>query len=161
MNEQFVVNRVEGLKEAIKYARLMGYVLQEQLDYRKNSDLDIIFKDYKTWGFNCDGYDVYVYFNCVETSFVEDEKYVIETLQIWSENLYFIPFNVAFKIVMAFFGNENFVLTQIVTPDKLIYCWNKMYDSDGNSTKPDKKICIEKNFMNTDYYLSKEVPSFF
>ena len=44
-----------------------------------------------------------VYFNCVETSFVEDEKYVIETLQIWSENLYFIPFNVAFKIVMAFF----------------------------------------------------------
>ena len=74
MNEQFIVNRVEGLKEAIKYARLMGYVLQEQLDYRKNSDLDIIFKDYKTWGFNCDGYDVYVYFNCVETSFVEDEK---------------------------------------------------------------------------------------
>ena len=58
----------------------MGYVLQEQLDYRKNSDLDIIFKDYKTWGFNCDGYDVYVYFNCVETSFVEDEKCLLNIL---------------------------------------------------------------------------------
>jgi len=29
MSEQVFVNRLEGLKEAVKYGRLMGHVLQE------------------------------------------------------------------------------------------------------------------------------------
>ena len=161
MTKDYVVNYVENIKEAVKYARLMGYVLQEQMGVSHNDDLEVVFKDYKSWGFNFDGYDVNIYFNSVQTSIYDSEDILsIETLQIWGENMYFIPFSVAFKIAVAFFGKKNFVLTQIITPTKLIYCWNKMFDYEGKTMKPDEKLCTPKQFMEVKYYLSKQIPSF-
>lgn len=160
MNEISVVNRVNGLKEAVKYGRLMGYVLQEYSSLKGNPDIEVSTKDFKTWLFNCDGYDVHLYFNCVETDYFEDGKNVIETLQLWSEDLYFLPFIVSFKIAMAFFGTENMILTQILTPTKFVYCWNKMYDEEGKSLKPINKSCIDKRFLGYNYYLVKDMPSF-
>lgn len=160
MHEQFVINRVEGLQEAVKYGRLMGYVLQEYSSLKSNPDLEISMKDFKTWIFNIDGYDVQFYFNVVETDYFKEKKNTIETLQLWSDDLYFLPFTVAFKIALAFFGNNNIILTQILSPNKFIYCWNKMYDEEGKSLTPNKGTCIEKNFLDYNYFLVKDVPSF-
>ena len=98
MSEQVFVNRLEGLKEAVKYGRLMGHVLQEYSSLKGNPDLEISTKEFKTWIFNIDGYDVQFYFNRVETDYFETERNIIETLQIWSDDLYFLPFVVSFKI---------------------------------------------------------------
>jgi hypothetical protein len=114
MSEQVFVNRLEGLKEAVKYGRLMGHVLQEYSSLKGNPDLEISTKEFKTWIFNIDGYDVQFYFNRVETDYFETERNIIETLQIWSDDLYFLPFVVSFKIAMAFFGDGGMILTQIL-----------------------------------------------
>jgi hypothetical protein len=160
MNENITVNRINGLKEAVKYGRLMGYVLQEYSSLKGNPDIELSAKDFKTWLFNCDGYDIQFYFNCVETDYFEGDKNIIETLQIWSEDLYFLPFTVSFKIAIAFFGSENMILTQILTPNKFVYCWNKMYDQEGNSLKPNNGSCLDRKFMGHNYYLVKDIPSF-
>ena len=160
MNDQFVVNRVDNLKEAVKYGRLMGYVLQEYSSINKNYDIELTVKDFKTWLFNIDGYDVQLYFNTVKTDYIEDKHNVIETLQVWSEDLYFLPFIVSFKVALAFFNQGEMILTQILTPNKFIYCWNKMYDEEGEPLKPIKGSCLEQSFLNYDYYLAKDVPSF-
>ena len=133
MSEQVFVNRLEGLKEAVKYGRLMGHVLQEYSSLKGNPDLEISTKEFKTWIFNIDGYDVQFYFNRVETDYFETERNIIETLQIWSDDLYFLPFVVSFKIAMAFFGDGGMILTQILTPNRFIYCWTKMYDEENNT----------------------------
>ena len=78
-------------------------------------------KDFKTWIFNIDGYNVQFYFNRVETDYFEQQKNIIETLQVWSDDLYFLPFVVSFKIAIAFFGADDIILTQILTPNKFIY----------------------------------------
>lgn len=160
MNDQFIVNRVDNLKEAVKYGRLMGYVLQEYSSLNNNHDIELTVKDFKTWLFNIDGYDVQLYFNTVKTDYFESQKNTIETLQIWSDDLYFLPFVVSFKIALAFFNQDGMILTQILTPNKFIYCWNKMYDEEGQSLQPNKGTCLEKKFFNYDYYLIKDVPSF-
>jgi hypothetical protein len=160
MDENITVNRVNGLKEAVKYGRLMGYVLQEYSSLKGSPDIELSTKDFKTWLFNCDGYDIQFYFNSVETDYFQDQKNIIETLQIWSQDLYFLPFIVSFKIAVAFFGNENVILTQILTPNKFIYCWNKMYDEEGASLAPKKGSCIDKSFLGHNYYLIKDIPAF-
>lgn len=160
-NYMHKTNHVADIKEAVKYARLMGYVLKEQSILGTNDDLDIAFKDYKSWAFNLDGYDVNIFFNCVDANYHPDDFFTIETLEIWSDDLYFIPFKIAFKIALAFFGDKNFILTQIITPTKMIYCWNKMFDSDGESMKPDKKTCFEREHAGIKYHLVKQIPSFF
>ena len=160
MNEIITANRVNGLQEAVKYGRLMGYVFQEYSSLKGNPDIELSTKDFKTWIFNIDGYDVQFYFSSVETDYFESERNTIETLQIWSDDLYFLPFIVSFKIALAFFGSQNIILTQIVSPNKFIYCWNKMYDEEGKSLKPNKNSCIDKDFLGKKYYLIKDVPSF-
>lgn len=160
MNEQVFVNRLEGLKEAVKYGRLMGHVLQEYSSLKGNPDLEISTKEFKTWIFNIDGYDVQFYFNRVETDYFETEKNIIETLQIWSDDLYFLPFVVSFKIAMAFFGDGGMILTQILTPNRFIYCWTKMYDEENNTLFPVKGSCLNKSFLGHKYYLIKDVPTF-
>jgi hypothetical protein len=154
------VNRVDGLKEAVKYGRLMGYVLQEYSSFKGNPDIEISTKDFKTWVFNIDGYDVQFYFNTVKTDYFDSDNNTIETLQLWSEDLYYLPFIVSFKVALAFFGKNNMILTQIITPSKFIYCWNKMYDNEGKSLSPNKKSCINKKFLNYNYFLIKDVPTF-
>jgi len=160
MNEQIIVNRVNGLKEAVKYGRLMGYVLQDYSNLKGNPDLELATKEFKTWLFNIDGYDVQFYFNSVKTDYFEEEINIIETLQIWSEDLFFLPISVAIKVAIAFFGSNNIILTQILTPNKFIYCWNKMYSENGESLTPNNRTCIIKNFSKYSYYLIKDVPSF-
>lgn len=160
MNDQVIVNRLDGLREAVKYGRLMGHVLQEYSSLRSNPDIELFAKDFKTWVFNIDGYNVQFYFNRVETDYFEQQKNIIETLQVWSDDLYFLPFVVSFKIALAFFGADNIILTQILTPNKFIYCWNKMYDEEGKSLTPNKGSCLNKDFMNYHYYLVKDVPTF-
>jgi hypothetical protein len=160
MSEQVFVNRLEGLKEAVKYGRLMGHVLQEYSSLKGNPDLEISTKEFKTWIFNIDGYDVQFYFNRVETDYFETERNIIETLQIWSDDLYFLPFVVSFKIAMAFFGDGGMILTQILTPNRFIYCWTKMYDEENNTLSPVKGSCLNKSFLGHKYYLIKDVPTF-
>ena len=159
MNEQIVINRIDGLKEAVKYGRLMGYVFQDYSSLKGNPDIELSTKEFKTWLFNIDGYDVQFYFNCVKTDYFEENN-IVETLQVWSDDLYYLPFIVSFKIAIAFFGDKNVILTQILTPNKFIYCWNKMYDEEGKSLKPNKNSCIDKDFLGKKYYLIKDVPSF-
>lgn len=160
MNKEIFVNKLEGLKEAVKYGRLMGHVLQEYSSLKGNIDVELSMKDFKTWVFNIDGYDVQFYFNRVETDYFEGQKNIIETLQIWSEDLYFLPFIVAFKTAIAFFGDKGIILTQILTPNRFIYCWNKMYDEENNTLFPNQDSCLDKSFLGYQYYLIKDIPTF-
>jgi len=122
--------------------------LQEYSSFKGNPDIELSTKDFKTWVFNIDGYDVQFYFNTVKTDYFDSDDNTIETLQVWSEDLYYLPFIVSFKVALAFFGKNNIILTQIITPNKFIYCWNKMYDNKGKSLSPNKKSCINKKFLS-------------
>lgn len=65
-----------------------------------------------------DGYDVLVCF-----SRADYEKYILETVQIQSPYVPFLPFNLICKIGKLFLGKENLGYVDFFRYNRKVYCW--------------------------------------
>lgn len=96
-----------------------------------------------------DGYTVILFYSVSE---YKDHK--IKTLQIYSKNHYFLPFNLVCKIVKKFLGEKYISLLEVFSSNRKVYCWTMICDKEENPVmNPYDGYYIKKEFEDFNYYL--------
>lgn len=80
-----------------------------------------------------DGYEIVVCY-----SMANYEKYVLDTLQIQSPQVPFLPFNIVCKVAQLFLGKENLCYIDFFKYNKKVYCW-AVKSFEGIRLPPSKK----------------------
>lgn len=93
-----------------------------------------------------DGYESIICY-----SIADYEKYFLETLQIQSPQVPFIPFNVICKIGRVFLGDDQLAYIDFFRHNRKVYCWT-LKSADGRKLDPGKKS-TPTSFEGFDFHL--------
>lgn len=74
-----------------------------------------------------DGYYLVTHYNKCDYN-----THYLQTLQIFSKNTPFLPFNLVCKIAKRFLGEEFLSLVEVFANGKRVYCWTLISDRKGN-----------------------------
>lgn len=86
-----------------------------------------------------DGYDITVCF-----SRADYKKYILQTLQLQSPQVPFLPFNIVCKIGQMFMGRKHLSYIDFFKNNKKVYCWVSKFVGD-------KKLPPNNNSQLTSY----------
>lgn len=116
----------QPLEEVVKYMRALGETLIPY-NYPKapaewEDDISIL-KINDVW---VDGYNVGVHYSKADYG----DHYLI-TLQVWSKNSPFLPFNLVCKVARKFVGEDSLALVEFFRNSRKIYCWTQTLDLDS------------------------------
>lgn len=96
-----------------------------------------------------DGYTIILFYSVSDYS---DNK--IKTLQVYSKNYNFLPFNIVCKMAKKFLGDKYISLLEIFTNNRKIYCWTMVCDKQDNPIMNHYDgNYIQKEFGDFNYYL--------
>lgn len=110
-------------------------------------DEDLIFL--KSTELLVDGYTLILFYS---VSDYKDHK--IKTIQIYSKDHHFLPFNIVCKMVKKFLGDKHVSLLEIFTNNRKVYCWTMICDKNDNPiVNPYDGYYIQKEFEDFNYYL--------
>lgn len=138
-NIQTLIDRMKKIGEMLSSKTFPNCELGEDEDLilLKSSELLI------------DGYTIVLYYSVSDYG---DHK--IKTLQIYSKNHYFLPFNLVCKIVKKFLGSKYISLLEIFSNNRKVYCWTMICDKKDNPImNPYEGYYIKKEFEDFNYYL--------
>lgn len=93
-----------------------------------------------------DGYDVVLYYNKAD-----HEKFIVETLQVFSEQHPFLPFSLVIKIARKFLGSDKLTFIQMLKIEKQVYCWTVYKDYKGNPIDPPHKDLSVGSYEGFEY----------
>jgi hypothetical protein len=93
-----------------------------------------------------DGYESIVCY-----SQADYEQHMLETLQIQSHSVPFIPFNIVCKIGLLFMGPKHLSYIDFFRHNKKVYCW-AVKSSEGKRLHPGKKSRLI-NYEGFDFHL--------
>lgn len=96
-----------------------------------------------------DGYTLILFYS---VSDYHDHK--IKTLQIYSKNHHFLPFNVVCKMAKKFLGEKYISLIELFVNNRKVYCWASICDEKDNPVmNPYSNQYTEKEFEDFNYFL--------
>lgn len=93
-----------------------------------------------------DGYEIVLCF-----SRADYDKYILETLQIQSQQAPFLPFNVVCKIGQMFFGTKHLSYIDFFRFNRKVYCW-AVKSVEGRLLSPAKQA-TPANFEGFEFYM--------
>ena len=93
-----------------------------------------------------DGYEVIVCY-----SVADYEKHMLETLQIQSPQVPFLPFNVICKIGQLFMGHKDLAYVDFFRHNRKVYCW-VVKSLDDKRLSPGKKA-LPTSYEGFDFHL--------
>lgn len=149
------MKQFDNIYEAIKYANLISGILEPFSFPNCDPAVEQQFTTHKTCKFPIDGYDVVMY--CSKTSFANN---VMHSLQLWCQDLPFLPMNVSVKIANIFYKTDNVCLFQLYNNGKFIYCWTKLQDDVGEILRPLDQFIEECTYKKFKYFLMTDKISF-
>lgn len=112
------ISQMNPLSKTVKEMKSMADMLVPhtwpQADFKVEQDVLCL----KQRIITVDGYEVNV---CLSRA--DYKKYILDSLQIQSQNGPFIPFNIVCKIGIVFFGKTLLSYIDFFRNDKKVYCW--------------------------------------
>ena len=129
-----------GFLEEIESMKVMAGLLQDCSFPKVSFEEELQILCLKQRSLTIDGYDINV---CYSQSDYED--HILETLQLQSAQVPFIPFNVVCKVAKLVMGVEKLAYIDFFRYNKKVYCW-AVKNFDGKRVEPNvnsKKISYE------------------
>lgn len=93
-----------------------------------------------------DGYEVIVCY-----SIADYEKHMLETLQIQSPQIPFLPFNIICKVGQLFMGQKDLAYVDFFRHNRKVYCW-VVKSLDSKRLSPSKKSLLT-SYEGFDFHI--------
>ena len=104
-----------------------------------------------------DGYEITIYY-----SKADHNEFLLETVQIYSDNHPFLPFGLVVKVARNFLGSDKLSLIEFMRMDKKVYCWTAYRSPTGKPIDPPHEDLKHYQYEGFDYtYLSPAHVNFY
>ncbi len=125
---------------------LLGEILRPFSYPHISINLEYKLTPFRSWRTDIDGYDV-----CIQYTEIILNGNILRNIQIYSINLFSLPFHVSFKISQILLGNDpTTVYFSFVKDNKKVISWSRMENLSGN------EIELKKQQTELHEYMGKQ-----
>jgi hypothetical protein len=137
----------ENFLEMVDLCKLWAKIMRPFSTFKMSNEVENKLNAYRLWNVNLDGYNI-----CVFYTESDIEKSQVKSIQIFSKNLFTLPFHIVFKVGMAMLGNDNTnIFFSFVREGTTVFCWTKVEDENGNSLPLVEEEVEYKNYLGIKF----------
>lgn len=115
--------------EMVDLCKLWAKIMRPMSSFKINAEVEKKLNTYRLWNVDLDGYNICVFYT--ETTI---EKSLVKSIQIFSKNLFTLPFHIVFKIGISILGNDDKnIFFSFVREGTTVFCWTKVEDENGEA----------------------------
>lgn len=132
--------------EMVDLCKLWARVMRPFSSFKMSYEVEKKFNAYRLWNVDLDGYNI-----CVFYTETEIEKSIVKSIQIFSKNLFTLPFHIVFKVGISILGNQDSnIFFSFVREGTTVFCWTKVEDEDG------EPLPLVEEEVEYKYYLGRK-----
>jgi hypothetical protein len=139
--------KAENFLEMVDLCKLWAKIMRPFSTFKMSNEVENRLNSYRLWNVNLDGYNI-----CIFYTESDIEKNRVKSIQIFSKNLFTLPFHIVFKVGMAILGNDNTnIFFSFVREGTTVLCWTKVEDENGNSLPLVEEEVEYKNYLGIKF----------
>jgi hypothetical protein len=110
-------------------------------------DFEYKLAPFRSWRTDIDGYDV-----CIQYTEVEINDNLVKNLQVYSANLFTVPFHITFKVSQILIGNDQqTVYFSFIKDNKKVSSWTRMESLLGDEIELKKPQTMVQEYMGKQF----------
>lgn len=115
--------------EMVPLCKKWAKILRPYTTFNVNEEIERKLNQYRIWNVDLDGYNL-----CIFYTETELEDHLVKSIQIFSKNLYTLPFHIVFKVGMSILGpSSSNIYFSFVRDGSTVFCWTKVEEMNGKS----------------------------
>lgn len=139
--------KAENFLEMVDLCKLWAKIMRPFSTFKMSNEVENRLNSYRLWNVNLDGYNICIFYT---ESDIENNR--VKSIQIFSKNLFTLPFHIVFKVGMAILGNDNTnIFFSFVREGTTVLCWTKVEDENGNSLPLVEEEVEYKNYLGIKF----------